>query len=286
MQRPSFQFYPADWLGNSNLRRCSHAEKGAWIDVVCLFHDAPEYGVIRWPLKDIAQAIGCDVALLHALILKGVMKGTDAGDCDAFVFIPRHGRKDGDPVILVTAQAGPIWYSSRMVRDEYVRRHRGEGSRFGADDGGQSDSPKQAPNATPKAAPKPPIGDGSSSSSSSSSKPSCAIASHGDVGKDDPEGFSECWEAYPKRSGGNSRKEAEKAYRARLKTGVDPADMLAGVQRYATYIRGTEREGTAYVKQAATFFGTGEHWKEAYDLPGGFPGSDDWRNSPAFRGCA
>jgi hypothetical protein len=114
----------------------------------------------------------------------------------------------------------------------------------------------------------------------------CAIASHGSVGKDDPKGFSDCWEAYPKRSGGNSRKEAEKAYRARLKTGVDPADMLAGVQRYAAYIRGTEREGTAYVKQAATFFGTGEHWKEAYDLPGGFPGSDDWRNSPTFRGCA
>ena len=33
MRRPSFQFYPADWLGNTNLRRCSHSEKGAWIDV-------------------------------------------------------------------------------------------------------------------------------------------------------------------------------------------------------------------------------------------------------------
>ncbi len=83
----------------------------------------------------------------------------------------------------------------------------------------------------------------------------------------EPIGFSDCWAAYPKRTGGNSRKEAEKAYRARLKTGVDPADMLAGVQRYAAYIRGTEREGTAYVKQTATFFGTGEHWLEAWAIP-------------------
>lgn len=136
------------------------------------------------------------------------------------------------------------------------------------------------------AANKPAIADTTTTTTTTtSSKPSCAIASHEGVSKDDPEGFSECWKAYPKRSGGNSRKEAEKAYRARLKAGVSPADMLAGVQRYAAYIRGTEREGTAYVKQASTFFGTGEHWKETYDLPGGFPGSDDWKNSPAFRGC-
>lgn len=111
-------------------------------------------------------------------------------------------------------------------------------------------------------------------------KPSCAVAPHGSVGKDDPEGFSDCWNAYPKRSGGNSRKEATKAYRARLKTGVLPADMLAGVKRYASYIRGTAREGTAYVKQASTFFGTGEHWRESWALPASVPGKS---HEPAER---
>lgn len=108
----------------------------------------------------------------------------------------------------------------------------------------------------------------------------CAIASHCKDGKEDPEGFSDCWKAYPKRSGGNSRKEASKAYRARLKTGVLPADMLAGVKRYAAYIRGTGKEGTAYVKQASTFFGAGEHWREPWTLPAGVPGKS---HEPAER---
>ena len=41
MKRPSFQFYPEDWLANANLRRCTHEEKGIWIDVMCLLHLFP-----------------------------------------------------------------------------------------------------------------------------------------------------------------------------------------------------------------------------------------------------
>ena len=130
------------------------------------------------------------------------------------------------------------------------------------------------------------LADASPETETEKSKPSCAIASHGIVGKDDPKGFSECWEAYPKRLGGNSRVQAEKQYRARLKAGTPPADLLAGVQRYAAFIRATEREGTAYVKQASTFFGTGEHWREPWELPGTSAASGDWRMDPAFRGCA
>lgn len=133
-RRPSFQFYPADWLGNTNLRRCTHAEKGAWLDVMCLLHDSSDqYGALRWPLADIALAAGCDVATLQALIDKGVMKGADAGQtCEVFVYVPRSGRKDGEPVTLIAEQEGPLWYSSRMVRDEYVNHIRGGGSRFGS----------------------------------------------------------------------------------------------------------------------------------------------------------
>ncbi len=85
--------------------------------------------------------------------------------------------------------------------------------------------------------------------------------------KTDPDGLEECWDAYPKRSGGNSRKEAEKAYRARLKAGVSPADLLSGVQRYAAHVQATGKEGTGFVKKAATFFGPDEHWKESFDQP-------------------
>lgn len=161
MRRPSFQFYPADWLGNSNLRRCTHAEKGAWVDVMCLMHDSQEYGLLRWPLIEIAQAVGCQADVLKALISKGVMKGADAGECcEAFVYVPRSGRKDGDPVTLIPEQPGPVWYSSRMVRDEYVREHRGEASRFASKESAPGEAPNETPKARPKDAPKPPFGVG------------------------------------------------------------------------------------------------------------------------------
>lgn len=168
MKRPSFQFYPADWQANSNLRRCSHEERGIWVDVMCLLHDQEEYGVIRWPLKEISQAIGCSLGKLSGLVSKGVLKGADKGkDAEPLIFIPRHSRKDGDPITLLPMQAGPIWYSSRMVVDEYKRIIRGESTPA------PIPTPKPAPNptigATPEATPDPsPPRAGASSSSSSS----------------------------------------------------------------------------------------------------------------------
>lgn len=139
MRRPSFQFYPGDWSSNPNLRRCTFAERGIWVDVMCLMHDQDEYGVLRWPLKEIAGAVGCKVSELQSLVRKGVMKGNDSRLDEPFVYVPRSGRKDGEPVILIDTQAGPIWYSSRMVKDEYVRLTRGGETRF---DGSQSSDKK------------------------------------------------------------------------------------------------------------------------------------------------
>lgn len=141
MRRPAFQFYPADWAGNSNLKRCTHEEKGIWIDVMCILHDQDEYGVARWTAKELALAVGCTVSKLKGLISKGVLKGADPNQkCDALIYIPRSGRKNGPPVTLIEEQQGPIWYSSRMVIDEYKRKIRG----------GEIDAPKDTPDNSPK----------------------------------------------------------------------------------------------------------------------------------------
>lgn len=173
---PAFQFYPSDWQANPNLRRCTHEEKGVWIDIMCLLHDSDEYGVLRWPLDEIATAIGSTAKKLRGLVTKGVLKGVDKGACEAFVYTPRSGGKDGDPVTLIEEQDGPIWYSSRMVKDAYVRKRRGASTRF-------EGSPDKPPKDKPKSQPKPPIGDdigthkghGPSSSSSSSSSDSTPL---------------------------------------------------------------------------------------------------------------
>lgn len=154
MKRPSFQFYPADWSANSNLRRCTHEEKGIWIDVMCLLHDQEEYGVVRWSLKEIAQAIGSTVQKVRGLVTKGVFKGADTGAiCAPLIYIPRSGRKDGAPVMLIPQQSGPIWFSSRMVEDEYKRVLRGELG--GAPKPAPDLSPKGGIGATPKPTPDP-----------------------------------------------------------------------------------------------------------------------------------
>jgi hypothetical protein len=157
MKRPSFQFYPADWRKDANLRRCSPAARGVWMDILCVLHDSDEYGIVRWPLKELCSAAGASAALVRELVEKRVIKGCDKGACEPLVYVPRSGRKAGPAVELIHSQEGPIWFSARFVRDEYVRTIRGESSRFG-----------EGNDAAPKASPKPPIGDGPTSSSSSS----------------------------------------------------------------------------------------------------------------------
>ncbi len=159
MKRPSFQFYPADWMSDLKLRRCSPAARGVWMDILCALHDSDDgYGLLRWPLKDIASTVGASMSHVRELAEKGVLRGSDTMLDEPMVYTPRSGRKDGDPVTLVQAGPGPVWYSQRMVKDEYVRTIRGESSRFGAAEDG-----------SPKPTPKPPFGDGTTSSSSSSS---------------------------------------------------------------------------------------------------------------------
>ena len=79
--------------------------------------------------------------------------------------------------------------------------------------------------------------------------------------------FETAWQAYPKRAGGNSKSGAFKAWKARLKDGVKPEDLLAGVKRYAAYARATGSVGTQFVKQAATFFGPDRHFEESWLAP-------------------
>jgi uncharacterized protein YdaU (DUF1376 family) len=86
---------------------------------------------------------------------------------------------------------------------------------------------------------------------------------------DYPPEFEEAWAAYPPRPGA-SKKDSCKAWAARCKDGASPADLLAGVQRYANYVLFSRIE-PQYTKQPATFFGPGEHYKADWAVTGGTP---------------
>lgn len=172
MKRPSFQFYPGDWLLDQKLRKCSPAARGVWIDVLCALHNSDDgYGFMRCTLAELANAVGPSKVHLRELVDKGVLRGSDT-EVEALVYVPRSGRRDGAPVTLIEHQTGPLWYSKRLVKDEYVRQTRGEGTRFGV---GEDESPKPAPKTSPKGGFGEGSGDGSSSSSSSSSSASAVV---------------------------------------------------------------------------------------------------------------
>lgn len=172
MSRPSMQFYFGDWRKNAKLRRCSPAARGYWIDIMGVLHDSEEYGLVRWPLKELARASDAPMRYVRELVEKGVLKGSDTEPVD-YSFTPTHGRACGQPVKLIENRSGACWFSSKMVRDEYVRQIRGSSSRF-SHDTAESSSPKGG------------IGDGfgdvigdgsgdGASASASASKSSCSV---------------------------------------------------------------------------------------------------------------
>jgi hypothetical protein len=160
VKRPAFQFYPADWRSNAKLRRCSAAARGAWMDIMCILHDSDEYGVIRWPLDELAHAAGVPLKLARELVAKGVLKGSDSG-AEPFTHTPSHAGKKGEPVVLVHVDGGPVWYCSRFVRDEWIRGRRGASTRFDSEN-----QPSRSPTRSPTRPVGERLGDGPSSSSS------------------------------------------------------------------------------------------------------------------------
>jgi hypothetical protein len=64
---PSFQFYTGDWMKDPNLRRCSRAARGMWMDMLCLMFECGDRGVLSvggvpWSDREIAAAAGGDIS--------------------------------------------------------------------------------------------------------------------------------------------------------------------------------------------------------------------------------
>lgn len=79
--------------------------------------------------------------------------------------------------------------------------------------------------------------------------------------------FELCWAIYPSRPN-NPKKAAYKAWVTRVHAGATEAELLAGTQRYRAYCDAEGLTGTKYVKQASTFYGPEEYWKEPWVIAG------------------
>ena len=163
MKRPSFQFYPSDWLRDTALRTCSVAARGLWIDMICYMHEGSPYGYLKVNNKvilpqNLARMVGLTLdevqGYLHEL--------NDAG--------------------VYEIDSGGSIYSKRMIRDEVLRNKRAEGGKLG---GNPNLKVKHKVNLKVKQIITP---SSSSSSSSSNIKPM-------------PVGFDLFWDAYDKKVG-------------------------------------------------------------------------------------
>ena len=85
---PWMKFYPADWRKDPELRRCSMAARGVWIDMMCIAFECSDRGVLAsqgvpWTRREIADAIGGDIATIlghiEELLRKGVARLDESG---------------------------------------------------------------------------------------------------------------------------------------------------------------------------------------------------------------
>lgn len=107
-KRPSFQFYPGDWLEDIGLRASSLAARGLWADMLCFMHQGEPYGHLRKDgrdvtAQDLARMVGAPPRAVRILLAElGV----------------RH--------VFSRTEEGTI-FSRRQVRDEALRQIRAEG---------------------------------------------------------------------------------------------------------------------------------------------------------------
>lgn len=88
--------------------------------------------------------------------------------------------------------------------------------------------------------------------------------------------------AYPQRAGGQPWRRAVKAISARLAEGHTWDELIDGALRYEAYCRATDKLGTEFVMQAATFCGPEKHFAQPWSLPV----KQDGTNRPTWRPSA
>lgn len=140
--RPAFQFYPKDWLGETGLRICTLADRGLWLEMLCAMWRAPRRGFLEANGKQIASSelarmAGCDEAEVKQSLSRLEAAGVFSRNEDGTI------------------------YSRRMVRDEKQRLSKVEAGRAG----GIVSRPKQtasrteakggSPSPTPSPSPSP-----------------------------------------------------------------------------------------------------------------------------------
>ncbi|WP_338688941.1 hypothetical protein V5279_25130 [Bradyrhizobium sp. 26S5] len=77
----------------------------------------------------------------------------------------------------------------------------------------------------------------------------------------EPSRFDEFWQAYPRRDGPNPRKPAETRFNSLVKTGLDPAMLIAAAAKLAADEQARGNIGTRFIPQACTWLNQ-QRWSD------------------------
>ena len=111
-KRPSFQFYPSDWLRDTALRSCSTGARGLWIDMICYMHEGNPYGHLK---------VGDKV--IHANNLARMVGET--------LEVVEGWLKELQQAGVFDLTSDSVICSRRMIRDENLRQIRASGGKLG-----------------------------------------------------------------------------------------------------------------------------------------------------------
>lgn len=92
-KRPSFQFYPADWLRDP-VSGCSLAAQGLWLRLMFLMHDSERYGYLCQnglpiPPEQLARRVGCQPDEFNALLAELESAGIPGCTKDSIIYSRR-----------------------------------------------------------------------------------------------------------------------------------------------------------------------------------------------------
>ena len=111
-RRPSFAFYPADWLNDIKLQSCSLQAQGLLVNLMCLMHQSDRYGYVLInglipPDKEVTRLLRLHHKTYQARLKELLEKGVLCRDKDGAIF------------------------SKRMVEDEKLRGVRSKTGKMG-----------------------------------------------------------------------------------------------------------------------------------------------------------
>lgn len=214
--RPSFQFYPADWLRDPGLRSCSLGARGLWIDMLCFMHEAEPYGHLRLNGHDISIETLARMIGSHAKELKGYLLELETSG------------------VFSRTESGTI-YSRRMVRDHDLRIRRGASGHLSLENPAvprKKDEVKERSKDTFEPSIPPSLPGSPSSSSSSSSSSSASKEKEKEMPPAVALEFDQFWNLAPMRNGKRLGK-PEAIRKFQTLSAEDRQLVLVAIQHYA-----------------------------------------------------